>query len=143
MAASHGHRGWPETDTLTSTRMSMVGQRDTAPELAVRRVLRDLGLRYRIANPRLPGKPDASNTTGGWALFVHGCFWHRHAGCPRSTTPRRNRAAWLAKFQRNVERDQRVRDEVEALGLRYVQVWECQTKDADGLREILMDGIRA
>jgi DNA mismatch endonuclease (patch repair protein) len=63
------------------------------------------------------------------AVFVHGCFWHGHSGCVRATVPKRNRAFWIAKFQRNRERDRSVAAELRRLGFRVVTVWECEVDD--------------
>lgn len=67
-------------------------------------------------------------------VFVHGCFWHRHAGCKRTTTPSRNRQFWLDKFEANVARDMRVQAALREEGYRVVVVWECETQDATRLR---------
>jgi len=125
------------TDPDTSARLGRIRQKDTAPELAVRRVLTALGLRYRTQNRDLPGSPDIANRTNRWVVLVHGCYWHRHAGCPRTTSAKRNAAFWSAKFEANQERDRRVARRLRALGYRVVTVWECQTADAAKLRKRL------
>src|SRR5688572_15632999 len=102
-----------EVDDATSARMGLVRQKGTRPELLVRRALSALGHRFRLANRDLPGSPDIANRSRRWAVFVHGCFWHRH-GCKASTTPARNREFWEAKFARNVARDQRRAGELRA-----------------------------
>jgi DNA mismatch endonuclease (patch repair protein) len=114
-------------DDATSARMALVRQRGTAPELVVRGLLTALGHRFRLRNRDLPGSPDIANRRQRWAVFVHGCFWHRH-GCKATTTPGNNRAFWEAKFERNVARDRRTQGELEALGYRVLVVWECETK---------------
>lgn len=116
------------TDLDTSRRMGGVRQSSTAAELLVRRIAHSTGLRYRISNRDLPGSPDLANRSRRWAIFVHGCFWHRHEGCKRSTTPTRNREFWIAKFRANVERDLRVVGELRRLGWRVVIVWECESE---------------
>src|SRR5437773_2651124 len=120
-------------DRETSARLGRIRQKDTAAEQAVRRVLRELGLRYRIRNRDLPGAPDAANRARQWAVFVHGCFWHSHAGCYRATVPKRNREFWVAKFADNRARDQRVVRELRRRGYRTVIVWECQVKRPERL----------
>ena len=110
---------------VTSRRMSRVKQHGTAPELVVRNVLFGLGLRYRTSNRDLPGSPDLANRSGRWAVFVHGCFWHRHEGCARASVPRRNAAFWQAKFQRNVMRDAQAQASLKCAGWRVFVVWEC------------------
>lgn len=74
-----------EVDRETSERMAGVRQKGTKPELIVRRILRRLGIHYRVANRNLPGSPDLANRRRRWAMFVHGCFWHRHPGCRLTT----------------------------------------------------------
>lgn len=101
-------------------------KRDTAPELIVRRLVSSLGARYRIASSSLPGSPDLSNRSLGWAIFVHGCFWHGHRGCTRSTTPKRNSHFWEAKIQRNRLRDRQKATHLRALGIRVLVLWECE-----------------
>lgn len=115
------------TDAETSARMGRVRQRDTGPELLVRRACRSLGLHYRTRNRDLPGSPDLANRTRRWALFVHGCYWHRHEGCPKATTPRRNSEFWKAKFAANVERDRAALMELRSRGYRVLTIWECET----------------
>ena len=105
--------------------MSAVRDRDTKPELAVRRALHARGLRYRVHVGELPGKPDMVFPKWRVALFVHGCFWHRHAGCPRATTPASNVDYWLAKFKQNVERDRRNVEVLLEGNWRVCVVWEC------------------
>lgn len=114
-------------------------RRNTLPELAVRRVLGRLGLRYRLENRDLPGSPDVANRRGRWAIFVHGCYWHAHEGCPRHTIPKRNRDFWIAKFADNKARDIRAILDLEALGYRTLQIWECETKSEEAIK----DSIRA
>lgn len=118
-------------------RMKAQKRRDTKPELVVRQLLTEMGRRYRVASATLPGSPDISNKTRGWAVFVHGCYWHHHPGCPRATVPKKNRAWWVAKFERNRERDQRKVGDLESLGLEVLVIWECETKDPAALRRRL------
>ena len=117
------------TDQATSLRLGRVRRSGTEPELIVRRLVRGLGHRYRISNRALPGSPDLANRRRGWVIFVHGCYWHRHQDCSKATTPKNNRAFWLAKFERNVARDRRVSRELRRAGLRVIVIWECETKD--------------
>jgi DNA mismatch endonuclease, patch repair protein len=124
-------------DEKTSARLGRIRQRNTEPEVVVRRVLRELGHSYRISNRDLPGSPDVANRRARWAVFVNGCFWHRHSGCIRTTTPKRNRAFWLAKFRSNRARDRRVVMALHARGYRVVVVWECDTKKPKRLRKML------
>jgi len=114
--------------------MAGIRQESTKPELAVRSALRELGASYRISNRDLPGSPDIANRSQKWAIYVHGCFWHRHEGCARTTTPSRNRGAWEAKFAANIARDRAKLAQLEALGFRVLTIWECETTDAHTLR---------
>ncbi len=124
-------------DEDTSVRMAGIRRKDTKPELVVRRILHRLGHRYRVNNRDLPGSPDIANRVRRWAVFVHGCYWHRHPGCSRSTTPKRNAAFWLAKFEANVARDARTQHALVELGYHVVTVWECETEDEAGLARSL------
>jgi DNA mismatch endonuclease (patch repair protein) len=106
--------------------MSRIRSRDTSPEIALRRALHGLGLRFRLSNRRLPGNPDLILPRYKAAVFVHGCFWHRHAGCNIATIPKSNTSYWQEKFDRNVARDQRVSQELTASGWRVFVAWECE-----------------
>ena len=108
--------------------MARVRQRGTAPELIVRQILRRRGFRYRTNARTLPGSPDVMDPRGKLVIFVHGCFWHRHARCRACTSPRHNADFWQIKFSENVRRDRRNRRELRQLGYRVIVVWECQTK---------------
>jgi DNA mismatch endonuclease (patch repair protein) len=122
------------TDAATSARLGRVRQAGTAPELVVRRALNALGVRFRVRNRDLPGAPDIANRSRRWAIWVHGCFWHAHQGCPRATVPKRNRDFWLGKFEANRSRDLRVAGELNEMGFQTIVVWECETRDAHRLR---------
>lgn len=113
--------------------MKSVRHKDTKPELVVRRVLHALGLRFRVQRKDLPGTPDIVLPKHRTVIFVHGCFWHRHAGCRLSTTPQTRQEYWLPKFEANIERDTRKRLELEAIGWRVLVVWECETRDPGAL----------
>ena len=110
---------------------------DTAPELAVRRVVSAAGVGYRLNNSKLPGSPDLSNLAQGWAIFVHGCFWHGHRNCKRATVPKGNRAFWIAKIAANRARDSKKCRELRKKGLKVLTVWECKTRNADLLASLL------
>ncbi len=106
--------------------MARVRQKDTSAEQLVRSLLTRLGHSFRKSNRDLPGTPDAANRSRLWAVFVHGCFWHRHAGCSRTTTPKRNRAFWETKFDQNRRRDARALAALRRLGFHTFVVWECE-----------------
>jgi DNA mismatch endonuclease, patch repair protein len=113
------------TTTKISIRMSNVRQRGTEPELLTRQIATSLGLRYTLRNKDLPGSPDLANRSKKWALFVHGCFWHRHPGCKRASTPRTNRQFWSTKFERNVERDAKAIRVLRRMHYKVAVIWEC------------------
>lgn len=92
-----------------------------------------LGARFRVSNRDLPGSPDLANRKRLWVIFVHGCYWHRHPGCRRTTTPNRNRQFWIEKFERNVARDRRVQAELRSGGFEVGVVWECEIEKSPEL----------
>jgi len=106
--------------------MARVRQKDTHPELQVRRVLHGLGYRYRLHDRGLPGSPDIVFRSRKKVVFVHGCFWHRHEGCRRSTTPKTRADFWIGKFAANLARDRRQELELISMGWRSFVVWECE-----------------
>ncbi|MGR9448287.1 very short patch repair endonuclease [Rhizobium leguminosarum] len=106
--------------------MSRIRSRDTSPELALRRALHARGLRFRVNDRRLPGKPDIVLPRFKTVILVHGCFWHRHDGCKIASTPKSNTAFWEEKFARNVARDVRNTSDLNGLGWNVIVVWECE-----------------
>ncbi|WP_420240942.1 very short patch repair endonuclease [Roseiterribacter gracilis] len=112
--------------------MSAVRQRDTQPELLLRRALHAAGLRYRLHGADLPGRPDIVFSRRKAAIFVHGCFWHGH-GCKRSKLPQANREYWAEKIQRNVDRDARMISMLSADDWRVAVVWECALRGPHAL----------
>ena len=113
-------------DRATRSRMmSGIRGRDTKPEKLVRSFLHRAGLRFRLHAP-LPGKPDLVFPKHHAVVFVHGCFWHRHAGCRYATMPSSNAEFWQAKFDANVARDKRVTRQLRKDGWRVFVVWECR-----------------
>ena len=113
--------------------MSLIRDRDTGPEREVRRLLTALGYRYRLQYGKLPGRPDVAFPGRRKALWVHGCFWHRHPGCKLARLPKSRQEFWTAKLEGNRARDQRVQAEVSELGWRTTTVWECELRDRDKL----------
>lgn len=125
------------TDAATrSAVMSRIRSRDTAPELAVRRAIHSAGLRYRLHRKGLPGRPDLIFPGRRLALFVHGCFWHQH-GCRLSHAPASRLDYWGPKLRRNKERDAENADALTAAGWTVMRVWECETRSADVLAELV------
>ena len=108
--------------------MAAVASRDTSPELFVRRLIHAMGYRFRLHRSDLPGKPDIVLPRLRTVIFVHGCFWHRHACSAGRSMPATNPEYWLAKFERNTRRDRAVSRRLRAEGWSVVVVWECQTK---------------
>jgi DNA mismatch endonuclease (patch repair protein) len=125
-------------DAARSAQMARIRGTDTKPELRVRRALHKLGLRYRLHDRRLPGKPDLTFPSRRIALFVHGCFWHRHPDprCKLTRTPKSRLEFWESKFSENEERDVRNRRDLTALGWRVITIWECETRSAERLAEV-------
>jgi DNA mismatch endonuclease (patch repair protein) len=109
--------------------MAQVKGRDTWPEKAVRSLLHHMGYRFRLQRKDLPGKPDIVLPKYRTVIFVHGCYWHRHPGCKRATTPATHNEYWDAKFICTVSRDERNKTTLESQGWRVVVVWECELKD--------------
>ena len=106
--------------------MSRIKSKDTKPEMILRKSLHELGFRYRLHSSDLPGKPDMIFPKFRICIFVHGCFWHRHEGCPRSTMPKTNTLFWQEKFHRNKNRDIENVIRLIDLGWRVEIVWECE-----------------
>jgi DNA mismatch endonuclease, patch repair protein len=107
--------------------MRAVKSGDTTPELIVRRLVHALGFRFRLQNRDLPGSPDLVLPRLGKAIFVHGCFWHRHACAAGQSMPASRIDYWQAKFDRNVMRDRSNLRKLRRLGWSVLVVWECQT----------------
>jgi DNA mismatch endonuclease (patch repair protein) len=116
--------------------MRAVRQAGTTPELVARRALTELGVKYRCNVRSLPGSPDLANKRRRFAVFVNGCFWHRH-DCGRATVPKTNAAFWKRKFHENIRRDTRNIAALRALGYRVVVIWECSATDYAYVRDIL------
>lgn len=106
--------------------MSRIRDRDTIPERKLRSVLHRAGYRFSLRRKDLPGRPDIVLPRYRTAIFVHGCFWHRHRHCRFAYEPKSNRRFWRAKFSGTVERDHRKAAELRRLGWCVVTVWECQ-----------------
>lgn len=115
------------TSPEVSEKMRSVGRSHTPAELAVAAALRRLKVRFRRLDRELPGSPDLVVADLRWAIFVHGCFWHRHKGCRKATMPKSNIAFWVEKFGANARRDQRVVRALQRRGFRVSIIWECET----------------
>ena len=132
----------PSTDVFTPAERSAVMRRvkskDTAPERLVRRILTDMGVRYRLNRRDLPGSPDIALGPRRLAIFVHGCFWHGHACRRGGRQPKQNAAYWAAKIARNMQRDAEAQARLGAIGWTSLVLWECNLKD----RAVLQDRLR-
>lgn len=125
------------TAPLTRSRMmASIPQKDTKPEVVVRRLVHSLGYRFRLHRRDLPGTPDIVLPRLRKVIFVHGCFWHRH-GCRKTTTPASNVEFWADKFDANRARDRRAVRLLRRDGWECFVVWECQTKRLNWLQERL------
>jgi len=111
-----------------SYNMSRIKGKNTKPELLVRKWLWSRGYRYRLHRKDLPGKPDIVFPRQRKAVFVHGCFWHKH-DCRYFKWPRTNREFWKKKINENVRRDQKNYQDLIADGWNYFIVWECEIKN--------------
>lgn len=130
-------------DTLTgqqrSERMSRIKSRNTGLELKVRKLIHGLGFRYRIHAKDLPGRPDIVFRKRKLAIFVHGCFWHRHPdrGCALARLPKSRLDFWLPKLEGNRRRDLEKQACLEALGWTVCVIWECQATKPAALHAIV------
>ena len=133
------------TDIVDSRRrsemMAGIKGRNTRPELVVRRIAHKLGLRFRLHRKDLPGRPDLVFPRYRLAVFVHGCFWHRHEGCRYAYTPKSRIAFWTKKFAGNVARDQRNEEALRGLGWRVLVLWECDTRNDEAISRRLEGAI--
>lgn len=116
-----------------SKRMSLVRSKDTKPELAVRRWLHARGYRYRLHANKLPGRPDLVFPARKKALFVHGCFWHRHEDCALARLPKSRLEFWVPKLEANAARDRQKIEALRSLGWDVLVVWECELRDMEAL----------
>lgn len=117
--------------------MAAVHSKHTKPEVVVRKIVYGLGYRYRLHAKNLPGRPDLVFPGKRKAIFVHGCFWHRHTGCRYATSPKTRVQFWESKFQTNVDRDRRNVSDLESLGWKVLTVWQCELKKLGTLTERL------
>ena len=127
-------------DTFTqeerSRIMSKIGGKDSAIEMRVRRLLFSLGYRYRLHVATLPGRPDIVFPGRRKAVFVHGCFWHKHEGCKKAAMPEQNADFWQNKISKNVTRDQLAQSRLIALGWSVLVIWGCEIRSDTSALEI-------
>ena len=121
--------------------MARVRSTDTRPEMLVRKLVFGLGYRYRLHVKSLPGTPDIVFKKRSKVIFVHGCFWHRHAGCALARLPKSRLDFWLPKLEGNKRRDEKNKRELRRMGWKILTVWECELKKparlADRVRRFL------
>jgi DNA mismatch endonuclease (patch repair protein) len=123
------------TSERRSANMRAVRGKDTAPELAVRKLVHRLGYRYRLHLTNLPGKPDLVFPSRRKIILVHGCFWHGHTGCPRAKRPGSNEAFWREKLDRNIARDATQAATLAGAGWHVLVIWECEIRDREQLEQ--------
>ena len=112
-----------------SRNMSKIRNKDTKPEVWLRKQLFGRGYRYRKNVSYVPGHPDLWLPKYNTAIFIHGCFWHRHEGCKYAYHPKSRTDFWEEKFRRNMERDREVVTELASSGIRMLIIWECAIKN--------------
>lgn len=122
------------TPEQRSRNMAAIRSKNTKPEVVVRRLLCEMGLRYRLHGRDLPGKPDIVMPGRKLAIFVHGCFFHMHTCRYGRVVPATNTEFWQKKRSGNVARDKRNTMELRKLGWHVLTVWECETKEPENLR---------
>lgn len=130
----------PLTASARSALMARVRQRDTEPEIVVRSILHRMGLRFTVSGPlnrTLPSRPDIVLPRWRIVILVHGCFWHRHAGCRLATTPTNRSDFWQQKFSANMRRDRRQQRRLRQAGWIPLVVWECQTRTPEKVEKKL------
>lgn len=122
--------------------MARIRSRDTKPEEYIRKLLFRQGYRYRKNVSNIPGHPDAWLAKYNVALFVHGCFWHRHPGCKYAYTPKSRVEFWEKKFASNIARDKVVMEQLQTQGIRTLVIWECTTRIMSEKTDIEADIIK-
>jgi DNA mismatch endonuclease (patch repair protein) len=123
------------SEQARSENMRRIRSKDSKPELAVRRLVHSLGYRYRLHHHGLPGRPDIVFSQRRKVVFIHGCFWHQHAGCKIAHRTKSNLHYWKPKLQRNKRRDMRNLAALNKMGWKTLVVWECETANLSGVRK--------
>lgn len=123
--------------------MSRVRSKNTTTEMFVRSLIHKLGFRYRLHYKTLPGKPDLAFPSKRKVIFVNGCFWHGHQGCPKGRLPKSNLDVWAPKIQRNQARDAEVQEQLKNSGWIALTVWQCELKDPAELQERVLSFLNA
>lgn len=108
-----------------SKNMAAIKSKNTKPEIAIRSLLFSAGYRYRLYTNRIPGHPDIWMKKYNTAIFIHGCFWHRHQNCKYAYIPKTRTEFWNNKFYGNIKRDDEVKRELLELNIKCLVIWEC------------------
>jgi len=116
---------------VRSFNMSRIKGKNTKPEMLVRKFLFSKGFRYRLHSLNLPGKPDIVLSRYKTVIFVNGCFWHGHEGCPYFVLPKTRTEWWLQKIKGTAERDKAAEIALNVLGWKVILVWECELKQVN------------
>lgn len=116
------------TPEQRSFNMSRIRSKDTKPELLVRKHLFSLGFRYRLHDKKLPGKPDIVLPKYRTVIFIHGCFWHGHEGCPYFVIPKTRTEWWVEKINRTRELDRKNVENLENQGWKVIEIFDCELK---------------
>lgn len=114
-----------KTPAERSANMAKIRSKNSKPEVIVRSMLHRLGYRFRVHKADLPGKPDIVLKKWKTVIFIHGCFWHRHKGCPRASIPKSRLEYWIPKLEGNENRDRQQIIELQKMGWRVLVIWEC------------------
>ena len=120
-----------------SWNMTRIRSKNTNPEIAVRKMLHQRGIRYRLHAKNLPGKPDLSNKKKKFTVFVNGCFWHQHEGCKRANIPKSNKDYWIPKLDKNVEKQRKNLALLNKMGFKTYVVWECELNDIENNKALM------
>lgn len=119
--------------------MSRIRSKNTKPELIVRKMLHNSGIRYRLHAKDLPGKPDLSNKSKKFAIFVNGCFWHQHKGCKRANLPKSNRDYWIPKLRKNKRNFGKNIYKLNTMGFKTETIWECEIEHIEKILHLVKE----
>ena len=111
--------------------MSKIGPKNSKPEIFIRKLIHNLGYRFRLHRKDLPGKPDLVFPKYRKVIFVHGCFWHGHKGCNKSKLPETNIEFWEEKIRKNIYRDRNNYEKLNRLGWDSLILWQCEIKPSN------------
>ena len=121
---------------VRSRNMQKIKSKNTKPEIYLRKLLHNSGFRYRLHSKKIPGKPDVYLAKYNTAIYIHGCFWHQHSNCRYSNIPKTNQDYWIPKLERNISRDNLVKESLKKSGIKCLIIWECTIKQMTKNEEI-------